>query len=296
MTDLIFNRSREEEAEKMIFNLFGKNRKKGIEDNLVRELKGKEEKPRIKTTRIGELGEYKINIQLEQLPGNCKHLSDLFLPNSKSVTGYSQIDHVILSPFAVFVIETKNYTGTIYGDSKRKKWSVNGKFQMANPFHQNFGHIQSIRPFLTPIEGSDFISIVSFTKRCTFKINPELRKIQSNDLIVYDTELTDFVLRKLNVLKLQKKKAVFSESRIRSMYDQLQNGNILDAEHRKKHTEVLRDKSNHGETRNTYSAKSATCKVCGKHVSQKVESFCMANKERFKGEIYCFEHQSMIDK
>lgn len=48
----------------------------------------KEAKPKVQSTRIGELGEYKINIQLDQLPKGCKYLSDLMLANSKSRTGY----------------------------------------------------------------------------------------------------------------------------------------------------------------------------------------------------------------
>lgn len=32
-------------------------------------------KPKVQPTRIGELGEHKINIQLEQLPKRCKYVS-----------------------------------------------------------------------------------------------------------------------------------------------------------------------------------------------------------------------------
>ncbi|WP_233476371.1 hypothetical protein [Paenibacillus sonchi] len=38
-------------------------------------------KPKVALTRIGELGEHKINLQLEQLPKECKALSDLLIPN-----------------------------------------------------------------------------------------------------------------------------------------------------------------------------------------------------------------------
>jgi hypothetical protein len=49
----------------------------------------------IDSSRIGELGEYKINKQLDQLPKDTKYLSDIMIKNSKSRTGYSQIDHVV---------------------------------------------------------------------------------------------------------------------------------------------------------------------------------------------------------
>ncbi len=119
--------------------------------------KSKGEKPKVASTRIGELGEYKIDIQLDQLPKNSRYLSDILLPNPKSKSGYSQIDHIVFTSYAIFVIETKNYSGTIYGDRKRASWSVNGKFPMVNPFNQNFGHIKAVESVLKDIESTNFV-------------------------------------------------------------------------------------------------------------------------------------------
>ncbi|WP_343031616.1 nuclease-related domain-containing protein [Metabacillus lacus] len=85
-------------------------------------------------TRKGEIGEYKIDIQLDQLPKDWRYLSDLLVGNPKGRSGYSQIDHVVLTSYGIFTIETKNYQGTIYGGKDRKTWLVNGKFKMMNPF------------------------------------------------------------------------------------------------------------------------------------------------------------------
>ncbi|AZV42014.1 NERD nuclease [Peribacillus asahii] len=249
-------------------------------------------KSNITPARIGELGEYKINIQLDQLPNNIKYLSDVLIPNTHAKSGYSQIDHVIFTPYAIFVVETKNYTGTIYGDRSRAKWSINGKFPMMNPFNQNYGHIQALQSVLKTVEMSQFVSMVSFTKRCTFKVNEELRKIQSNDLIVYDTELSEYITRKLNVLKLQKQSLTFSDDDILHMYNALEKNNITDEGIRKKHVELLKGKINI-ETSNGGQTKVATCRICGKVVSEKVKFFCLSNKEQFKGNIYCYEHQKL---
>lgn len=78
----------------------------------------------------GEIGEYKIDIQLSQFPKEYKYLSDIMIKNPKSISGYSQIDHLIIMPYGIFVIETKNYQGVIYGGKNRKTWLVNGKFKM----------------------------------------------------------------------------------------------------------------------------------------------------------------------
>ncbi|WP_051353062.1 nuclease-related domain-containing protein [Thalassobacillus devorans] len=105
-------------------------------------------KKNVSAERIGEIGEYKINIQLDQFSPNYKHLHDVMLENTKSRSGYSKIDHLLLTPYGIFVIETKNYAGKIYGSKDDKQWSVNKKFKMINPFYQNYGHIKALQPVL----------------------------------------------------------------------------------------------------------------------------------------------------
>ena len=104
----------------------------------------KKAKPKIESSRIGELGEHKINIQLDQLPSGCRYLSDIMILNPKSKSGYSQIDHIVISPYAIFVIETKNYNGEIKGGRKDRNWSVSNHFKMYNPLMQNYGHIKAL--------------------------------------------------------------------------------------------------------------------------------------------------------
>lgn len=275
----------------MLTKLFKKISNKDTQNKILKKV---DSESKITSNRIGDLGEYKINIQLDQLPKNSKCLSDLLIPNSKAKSGYSQIDHVVFTPFAIFVIETKNYSGTIYGDRDRVKWSVNGKFPMMNPFNQNFGHILALKSILTEVSDEHIVSMVSFTKRCTFKVNEELRKIQSNDLIVYDIELSEFINRKLNVLKLQNKSELFSEQDILNMYNRLNEVNIIDLDLRARHVELLKAKRNEDDF--NVGTQLAKCKTCGKEVSEKVKRFCLSNKKRFNGNVYCFEHQKKNEK
>ena len=55
--------------------------------------------------------------------------------------GTTQIDHVIVSKYGVFVIETKNFQGWIFGAENQAQWtqSLPGgrKFRFQNPLHQN---------------------------------------------------------------------------------------------------------------------------------------------------------------
>lgn len=213
------------------------------------------------------------------------------IPNPNSITGFSQIDHIIISPYAIFVIETKNYTGTIYGSRDKDKWLINGKIPMVNPFNQNFGHIKAVQSLLSNANVSNIVSMVSFSRRCIFKVDLNLRKIQSNELIVYDTELSDFITRKQNVLRLLFNAPVYKEEKIQQIYDILTRNNITDKEIREQHIKNIKMNRKEAESK---SKSPASCENCGKMVSDKVRKYCLANKERFKGSIYCFEHQREI--
>lgn len=243
----------------------------------------KKNKNKVSAERIGELGEYKINIQLDQFPSNYKHLSDLMLENKKARSGYSQIDHLLLTPYGIFVIETKNYAGRIYGSKEDKQWTVNKKFRMMNPFRQNYGHLKALEAIIPMREDSPIISMVSFTKRAVFSIDPDLRKIQSNELCVYDTELTEFINRKVQVTKLQNGNPFYSDQEIMEMYHALQEANVTETSKREQHKQALQSSP----------SKEAKCVICDKLVSDKVKNYCLTNK-KFNGEIYCFDHQKTV--
>ncbi|WP_054943801.1 nuclease-related domain-containing protein [Paenibacillus ihuae] len=209
----------------------------------VRKAPTHKSKPKVASTRIGELGEHKINIQLDQLPKECKSLSDLLLPNPKSRTGYAQIDHIVLSPYCLFVIETKNYNGEIKGGRTDQQWSVSNRYKMYNPLKQNYGHIKAIESLTKGVAAVKFVSMVSFTMRCRFSIDPELRKIHSDELVVYDVELSEFISRKLISLKTGTPEPPISAAQVQTIYDQLVQANITDAEIRKLHVQRIKQKT-----------------------------------------------------
>lgn len=61
----------------------------------------------------GNAGEKAVSRKLSRLPKEeYKVLNNVMLATSKGTT---QIDHIILSIYGIFVIETKNYNGWIYG-------------------------------------------------------------------------------------------------------------------------------------------------------------------------------------
>lgn len=235
-----------------------------------------------KSLRKGELGEYKINIQLDQLPKGCKYLSDLLFRNPRAYSGYTQVDHIVITPYVLIVVETKNYAGEITGRKKDPKWFQNGKFEIFNPLRQNYGHIKVIQGILADVGDIEYCSIVSFTRRSIFEVDPELRKISSNELVIYDTELSDFIQRKVTYLSRQHPDPLLSVEQITRIHKLLSDANITDKSAREEH-------ENKNRSRNSHTAK---CSICDKPIPDKVRAYCLANKDRFGGKIYCFEHQS----
>jgi hypothetical protein len=198
---------------------------------------------KITSTRIGELGEYKINLQLNQLPKECKYLSDIMIQNHyhKSKTGYSQIDHVVISPYGLFVIETKNYGGEIKGNRRDEKWTVSNQPPMYNPIRQNYGHIKALQNILFDFKKLTFVSMISFTGRCQLSVDPELRKIESNELVVYDFKLNDYIERKLSHWKVKGTQPTLSEQDITRIHETIHKANITDPKIRKLHIEKAKN-------------------------------------------------------
>ena len=96
-------------------------------------------------------------------------LNNLTLPDQDGTT---QIDHVLVSTKGVFVIETKNYSGWIFGDEKAKQWTqvvyrVKNRFQ--NPIRQNFKHLKVIQNELDFLPKEQIHSIVVFVGDAKFK-------------------------------------------------------------------------------------------------------------------------------
>lgn len=220
---------------------FFKSSNKQNEKNVNSKNQGKTPPRKIESTRIGELGEYKINIQLDQLPKECKYLSDIMILNPKSKTGYSQIDHVVFSPFGLFVIETKNYNGEIKGKRNDKIWIVSNRFKMYNPLRQNYGHVKVLEEILSDFKNLTFVSIVTFTMRCRFSVDPDLRKIESNQLIIYDVELSDYIKRKFSRWNAEGTQPTLSQQDTTTIYETVHKSNITDPNIRRLHIEKVKD-------------------------------------------------------
>ncbi len=100
----------------------------------------------------GKAGEKHVHIILTQLPEEYTVLDDVILQTS---SGTTQIDHIVISKYGVFAIETKNYRGEIYGDDDRQEWTQISDYyyrcQVYEEMVQDL-HLRHEEPFLQPSE------------------------------------------------------------------------------------------------------------------------------------------------
>jgi hypothetical protein len=86
--------------------------------------------------------------------------------------GTTQVDHILVSRFGVFVIETKDYKGWIFANPKQANWTqvlFKRKFRFQNPIHQNFRHVRAVQDLLDFLPPEAVWSVVVFTGDAEFK-------------------------------------------------------------------------------------------------------------------------------
>jgi predicted RNA-binding Zn-ribbon protein involved in translation (DUF1610 family) len=122
----------------------------------------------------GKLGEFGVNMlgKIFLDPVVYHRVSNVTIPADDG-QGTTQIDHIFVSPYGVFVIETKNINGWIFGGEREPYWTQklnkrhSQKFQ--NPLRQNYKHTQTLAELLE-LPAEKLISVIVFVgDRTEFK-------------------------------------------------------------------------------------------------------------------------------
>ena len=153
--------------------------------------------------RIGENGERTVSSYLADLEcDDYQIFNDLLLRDGNYTT---QIDHIILSRYGVFVIETKNVHGKVYGSGNAEFWKqylpdwgykhygTTQEHQLRNPLWQNAGHIKSLRRLVfdndIPIHG-----IVVFPYETDLYVTADQPVLKMWQVVPYIKQYRDKVL------------------------------------------------------------------------------------------------------
>ena len=76
-------------------------------------------------------------------------LNNLILPGLHDVKQTTQVDTLVICSKGIFIVETKSWNGTVYGNDEEEDWIVyygNGeRHRMYNPTWQNQGHLNRVK-------------------------------------------------------------------------------------------------------------------------------------------------------
>jgi restriction system protein len=194
----------------------------------------------------GVMGEFQVNV-----------LAKLFLDKEiytlfKNVTlpaeeGTTQIDHIIVSRHGVFVIETKNMKGWIFGGEHQKNWTqkiYRHTTSFQNPLNQNYKHMLTLQSALG-LEPQKLFSVVVFIGDSEFKT-------PMPENVVYAGGYIRFIK--------SKRQPILSDREVKEICHKIQSGRL------KPSIKTHLDHVNHVKTiveQKQYPNKS-TCPKCGK--------------------------------
>ena len=122
----------------------------------------------------GKLGEYHIYKYLRNLEkSGSKFLFNVYIPKENGET--TEIDVLLITTKGIFVFESKNYSGWIFGSENQRYWTQtlpqgkgkSHKEKFFNPIMQNATHIKHLKALVG--EDIPYFSIIAFSERCTLK-------------------------------------------------------------------------------------------------------------------------------
>lgn len=185
----------------------------------------------------GKYGEYLSFKILEKINGASRILTNVYLPKGNGET--TEIDLVYIHETGIYVLESKNYSGWIFGDEKSKNWMqtlTNGQKQkFYNPIWQNNTHIKYLMKVLE-VDESFIKSIIVFSDRCTIK----KMEVNSKSIKV----INRFELRKTIEKLIDSSPRVFEEGKIIELYYELKQYTHVSDKVKEKHIEQVKQKQN----------------------------------------------------
>lgn len=191
----------------------------------------------------GVLGEWQVNLLIKLFLNKNKYhlIKNVTLPTftDGKKQGTTQIDHIIVSQYGIFVVETKNMKGWIFGNENQKQWTqqtFKHKSTFQNPLHQNYKHVKTLEDIL--LKGSNakndsIFSVIIFIGDSTFKT-----KMPEN---------VRFARGGIEYIK-SKRDIAFSEDEVANIIEQVESGRLersfkTNRQHVKHVREIIEEKS-----------------------------------------------------
>lgn len=200
----------------------------------------------------GRTGELALWRQLQNLPGYKKVLLNCYLPTADGRT--SEADAILLHESGLYVLESKNYSGWIFGTETQRNWVQSlppdqhhqvKKVSFYNPIRQNEGHLKWLEEYLN----TNFItaeslntplySVVVFGNACELK---NICLTSGRHFVVQQRELL-FVLTQ----NAARSRRWLSKEQIDQLYSCLQPLTQVSEETRRQHIRDVRQRIRNGQ-------------------------------------------------
>lgn len=194
---------------------------------------------------LGKYGEYLTYKYLKTFEKKgAKFLFNVYVPKEDGET--SEIDVLMITSKGLFVFESKNYSGWIFGSEHQKTWyqtlpagrGRSHKEHFYNPVMQNRTHIKYLKALLG--EEIPMHSIITFSDRCTLKNV----RMQSPDINVINRYDVKYIVAKVF---RQTEKDLLSHAEINDIYSKLHPFSQVDDETKAQHVADIQKALSHTE-------------------------------------------------
>lgn len=202
---------------------------------------------RIKLRMKGASGEKIVAWKLSKL--GRKKYNIINNVQIKSGGRTSQIDHIVVSAYGIFVIETKHYAGWIFGHEKAEYWTQTifaKKTKFRNPVKKNWGHIYHLKQKLSEYQEVPYYPIIVFVGRV------RLKKITSEVPVIYNRQL-------IRTIKRHSKKPILTADEISLITEKINELNIRDRRGKRDHVRFVKRTAKYRKR----SEKQKVCPYCG---------------------------------
>lgn len=210
----------------------------------------------------GRRGEYDTYRYLRSLDGYKKFLFNCYIPKEDGTM--TEVDVILLHESGIYVLESKNYSGWIFGTETQKQWTqmlATGKGKtrkehFLNPIIQNKVHLKWLQTYLKDFDNLTLYSYIVFSIRCELK---NITLTSGNHFVVKRENLLEAVSRNAAASNIKMTKSLIDE-----VYKTLYPLTQVDEATKTLHIEQIKNRYEHPATIRTASeSQDRKCPQCG---------------------------------
>ena len=226
---------------------------------------------------LGKLGEYETYRCIQSLDGYRKFLFNCYIPKEDGTT--VEIDVILIHESGIYVFESKNYSGWIFGTETQKQWTQvlpagnrkSRKKHFLNPIIQNEVHLKWVQRYLKDFGDFRFYSYIVFSNRCELK---NVTITSGKHYVIKREDLLRTVLQNAAISNIRMEKSLIDE-----VYKKLYPLTQADEAKKMEHIENIRNRYDHSTiNKNTAGSQDKRCPQCGGELVLR-----MAKKGNFAG-------------